>query len=238
MASITFTQFLKRLALGQFRNLALVDENNTSLIKNAHRDLILLHTNDGLKDLHTKYVLLKKDLILNIQSEVRYYYLRDDFKISSASAETYKYIDDTIGEAFLDDVIRVLKIFDPDKVELYINDTDQVESIMNREFDCLKVPETVFDGLALTVTYQACHPVLVDDGVTEDTIRLPYMLEDALAYFVASKVLMDMGSPEQVQKGMMFGQMYEAICLNVLSSDLASTSMSNTTDKLDGRGFV
>jgi len=235
MSAITYQEFCTRLAFGQLRSLSIRDESNPSLITNKYRDQILSFTNQGLTNLSSRFVIMKKEVLVKTQAEVKNYYLRSDFTLSSLSLEVYKYLDDTL-ESFNEDVIKVLSVYDEDNIEASMNDQDNEDSIHNVIFDCLKIPECFVDQ-TLRVVYQARHEILEEESKTI-VIRLPYYLEDALAHFVASKVFLGMGSPEQIAKGTMHLQMYDALCKEVMDSDFVSTSTSNQGTKLYNRGFV
>lgn len=230
-----FKELTKRLVLGELKNTSVKNEEIAGEAKAEHIDMLLSHTNQGLISLFSKFILYEKEVLIRTYVPETKYFLRYEYARSNTeSAATYQYIDDIGDEPFVEDVIKILSVYDNSGEELYIEDIEQHESIFTPQFDCIQIPY-VHMGNIFSVIYQARHPVIT--GVN-DEIRIPFFLEEALQVYVASKVLSHMNGQEHSAKGAEYSNLYNSICMGVDNKDMVKASKVTTNTKLEKRGFI
>jgi hypothetical protein len=232
------SELLNRLALGELSNLAIAEDPSHMLTEASHAKIIL-YTNEGLLRLYSRYMLRQNSLILEQVEHITFYHLKPKFAESSGSSEPFKYIKDLPNEPFTDDVIKVLDVIGEDGVERPLNDQGNPKSVFTPQINQLQVPSPV-DGQALSLVYQARHPVLKDTGDTlkQQEIDLPFPLEGALQVYVAAKVYSHINGQENKQIAQEHLANFDSICVDLESNDLINFTHHTSHDKLINRGFV
>lgn len=236
---MNLNELFRDLALGELSNLSVV-ENNTIIPEK--RPQIVNYANEALLTLCSRFVLIEKDMLVEMREATTNYHLLKRYAISQydesnpADRWNLPYIMDTIGEPFEEDVIKILSVYNSFGIKLPLNDLDNVLSVFNPQSTVLQVPFPIA-GQALAIEYQAKHPTL-DHCECEDEIQLPDVLHRALKAYIASKMFMHMNTQESTAKGQEHSLTYEAICLEVVEKDLVSSSSSTTNLKLFKRGFA
>lgn len=223
---ISFVQLCERLARGQLKNTAAVDDTNLGEIVPTYIGTILSLTNQGLVDLSTRFPLITKQVDLVFQPDVYMY------PMIEAAVGTYLDISQT--EAFLEeDFIKVLNIWDEKGVDQPI---DTNGHIMTPTYNSLRFTKSKMTELGekCRIRYQAKHPEIFEN----DGIEIPPNLENALQLFVSSMYLSHMNGPEQSVKG----DAYYAAYLRAVGEDearnMSSTSEIHEDTRFQDRGFV
>lgn len=231
-----FREFTERLALGELKNTPAINETDPSQLKEQHRLMIIKHLNLGLTNLYSKFILLEKELLLRTQLSITHYYLRKEFARSNSAIVPYKYIDDTKCGEYTEDLIKILRVYNNMGEEVYLNDSEQHESVFTTQYDCLQITG-VHLGSMFSVVYQARHPEMTGTDPCQE-IKLPFFLEEAIQAYVASKVLSHMNGQEHSAKGQEYMGIYAGICADVEMRDMIRNSVATTNTKLEKRGFV
>lgn len=227
------------LALGEVSNLAM-SENGTIIAE--RRPNVVVAANEALLKLHSRFVLKEKDVMVEMREAHTNYHLLKRYAFSQYSDENppdrwnMPYIMDTAGEPFLEDVIKVLSVYNSFGMKMGLNDTENPMSLHTPQSTLLQVPFPVA-GHALVVEYQARH-TLLDHCNCEEEIYIPDVLWPALKSYIAYKIYSNMGTPEATAKSQEHQMNYEAGCLEVVEKDLVSSSYSTTNTKFHKRGFV
>jgi hypothetical protein len=231
------TEFLARLSYGPLSNLAMSNDGDGTIAVAKHPALIQ-HVNDGLLRLHTKFILIENEVILELREDVTSYVLDVANSVSAGAAPPNDYIRDTLAAPFGNDLIKILAVYETGACQLPLNDATHDDSLYTPKFNVLQVPDPIA-GAPLYLLYQAKHPVLASagDGYLTQTIELPDVLVEALEAFVASKVYQGMNGQEHAVKAAEHLTIYERICVDVTVKDLVNSSMSNTNTKFEQRGF-
>lgn len=232
------SELLQRLALGELSNLSIAEDESGMLKKSVHPKMIL-YINDGLLRLYSRYMLKQDILILEQVDHITQYHLRKKFAESSGSNERFKYIKDLPNEPFEEDVIKILDVMDSARNKRPLNDIENPNSLFTPQSDQLQVSIPI-GGQALSVLYQARHPVLKDTGenLINQEIDLPFPLEGALQVYVASKVFSHMNGQENKAIGQEYLTMFDAICVDLELNDLINFTRHTSHRKLQDRGFV
>lgn len=226
------------LSYGELSNLDLSGEGSGT-IKEERQPQLINYINEGLLKLYTRFPLLQKDLIIELQSDILVYPLRLEYAETVGSDVPFPFIKDRPGREFTGDVIKILEVHSSCGSELPLNDKGNPRSLFTPQPDVLQVPYPKA-GTAIGVQYQARHPKLLDKGrgMLLQTIEVPFFLESALQNFVAHKVYSHMNGAENTAKSQEFEVHFERICTEVEQRDTVNQTFGTTQYKLEMRGFV
>jgi hypothetical protein len=223
---ISFTQLCERLARGQLKNLAAVEDSNLGEIVPEYVPTVLSLANSGLVDLSTRFPLVSKQIDLVFETGTYYY------PLSAAGVGTY--LDESLTEVFDDELfVKVLNIYDESGIDHPI---DTNGHIMTPTYNVLRfsAAKMLELGEKCRIRYQARHPEIGE----LDNIEIPPNLEFALQLYVASMYITNMNSPEHTAKG----DSYYAAYLRHIGEDemrnLSSTSEIHEDNRFQDRGFV
>lgn len=234
---MTLNELFEDLAYGELSNLAMCEDLDGK-IREEDQPKIIRHVNKGLLALYSRFLMLEKDVLIELVDGITNYHLNKRFAESNwnESEITYPYIKDLGGEPFDNDVIKVLKVFNQFGVELPLNDTECQWSIFTPQSHILQVP-IIADYMSLSVLYQAKHPKLRLDKM-EDNIILPEVLEPALTAYVAWKVFSNIGSGDAMAKAQEHLAYYESTCNDATENDLVNTSIISSNTRFEKRGWI
>lgn len=231
-------ELTSRLSRAELSNLA-IGNNGDGTIQEKHIAKIVGYANEGLMKIYSRFILLEKSVIIQQYEYITKYHLLRRFSEANGAIGTVKYIKDSINEPFTEDAIKIIEVYDSNGIPRPLNDTLRAGSLFTPQPTTLQVP-TPKEGEALSVSYQARHPHLKEEGqnLLDQNIDLPVFLEGALQSFVAYKVYSHMNSQEQKLIAQEHFQTYDGSCKDIEAQDLVNNTISTTTSKLADRGFV
>lgn len=225
-----------RLSYGELSNLSM-STGGSGLITAEGQPKIITAANEGLLRLYTRFVLSEKEIILEQVDNYTNYHLLPKYAETNTD-DTFdepRYIKD-IADPFHGDVIKVLRVYNDEGVELPLNDLQNPVSLFTPNPQMLQVPVPQ-PGNMLSVVYQARH-VLLEYGILGAEIYLPAVLEGALIAYIAGHIYGNMNGADNSAKGQEYMNRFELICKDVLGADAVNTLGSNTDTKFTERGFV
>lgn len=232
----------QRLSYGELSNLAIGGEGSGTILAGKEPKLVG-YTNEGLLRLFSRFILKEDNLLIELVSGVTQYILKEEYAehAGAASGVTYHYIKDSEEAPFLDDVIKILGVYDTNLENDYpdafpLNDLEHNKSLFTPQPHILQVPRPV-ENTVLSVLYQARHPKLSHEEL-DTVINIPFFLEGALQSFVASEVYSHMNGQDNTAKAAEFMLKYESVCQEVEERDLVSSSIASMQYKFNDRGFV
>lgn len=230
-------QLFQNLSYGELSNLSMGLEGDGG-IEERHQPKIILHANEGLLRLYSRFVLCEKDVLIEMVEHITNYHLVKRFAESNwdPEQEPYPYIKDLGLEPFEEDVIRILSVYDSHGNRLPLNDNERADSLFTPQAKVLQVPRPK-DRVSLSVLYQAKHPQLSHETPDQE-VALPDVLHGALTAFIASKIYGNMNTAEAIAKGQEHFLHYENICNDAVENDLVSTSISATNSRFHKRGWI
>jgi hypothetical protein len=232
---MNISELFADLSFGELSTLSLAQDGD-GIITDAGKESIIRFTNEGLLKLYTRFVLKQSDVVLDLVDSITNYHLLLKFAQSQAgiSTQPYLYIRDTFEEPFQEDVLRIMSVFS-ECGELPLNNESDHRSVFTPQFNVLQVPNPV-TGQALSATYQAKHPLLMLEDLTQE-IDLPDVLVPALRSWIAYRAF---GKP-QTQEAQVMSQghlaAFEATCAEVISLDLVGQSQSQTNTRFQRNGW-
>lgn len=235
--------YIKQLARGALRNTALAELRNGTTDHQDEFAQVCTMIDDGLLRLYSRFIIKEKHVLVEMQSGVTFYHLKAMYSVTRANPifVPRPYIMDLPNEPFLEDVIKVLTVFNSVGCQLPLNDQSRPEGIFTPQADVLQnMYPTPLD--ALGVAYQA-KPVSVlvegTDKWREDTeFYLPDCLLPALTSYVAFLYQQGVGTAESMSAAMVHNRMYEEVCMEVERMDLVNQSMSCTNTRFTRNGWV
>lgn len=231
-------EFCKRLANGRLSNTNLIEDNNGLTIKLSHRTKVVDAINEGLIRLYTRFILNQKDVVISLRDHITSYRLNSLYSetLYPQDGVEIPYILDLPGEVFVNDVLKVLFVYDNDGCELPLNDVTNCKSVFTPKYDVVQVPEPV-TGKLINVVYQSKH-ILLSVGDPLEEIVLPEPLYGALEAYVAHLLFADINSDDAKVKSDKQLARFEQICAEVASTDIASSTTVQTNIKFQNRGWI
>lgn len=233
---MTLQDLFRRLSFGPLSNLSIGNDGNGTII-DAKKPTIVEFTNEALLRLYTRFVLLEREVILEMREDVTLYEIRLVNALSQGG--TYQYVRDSIAKPFEDDILRIQAVYDVAGCRLPLNDETQPGSVYSPKQDVLQVVKPIA-GQPLYVTYQARHPVLSMSLPIVETqvIDVPLVLEEAMFSYIAAKIYGSMNGQDNQASATNHTNIFNSICAEVVDRDILSNSTSTRGYKLSDRGFV
>lgn len=236
---MNLTDFFRELALGELNNLSL-SENSTIIPQ--QRPKVVVAANEALLNLHSRFVLKEKDVLIEMREAVTNYHLLKRYAHSQYNEENppdrwnLPYILDMVAEPFEEDVIKILSVHNSFGMCIPLNDTENPLSVFTPQGNVLQVPFPI-PMQSLSIGYQAKHATL-NHCECDDEIILPDVLWSAMKAYTASKICSHMNTQEMTAKGQEHMLNYESICQDAIDKDLVSTSISTTNSRFEKRGWI
>lgn len=224
----------------------------TGEITPANYIKVIPHINLGLTALHKRFCLKESRLTLALQAGQVTYPLKKIYAVNnSASIELVRTILDTAQEPFIENILKVERIYTDDGLELELNNHADPFSIFTPSFNILRVPVAmVTDSLdipemyqtdTLSIAYRANHFDINEntglDDPEETDVDLPYSHLEALLFFVASRIHMPIGIQNTFHDGNNYAAKYEAECQRLEVANLRVDQGSQSTNLRRG-GWV
>lgn len=234
------SEVFQMLQYGELANLSLSgDIDEPSGIRVEDYPVLISHINLCLTDLHTKFNLREKEVVIQQYDEVSYYELDVKYAQSNTdSNEPIKYISDSEYAPFIGDVLRINAAFNEVGCEIPINDENDCNSIFLNSYKRVQVPNPS-DENAIWLTYRANHPKLDMSSPDLDAeVELPAYCIEALLSYVASRVHGQRTSQEAQATAVNLMAKYNLICDQIEEKNVLHNSPSNTNFKLGDRGWV
>lgn len=228
------------LSVGPLSNIALALEGSGE-IASEKQSKVIKYTNDALLRLYTRFVLKENDVLIELEDHITNYHLLSRFAESEypESGEDYPYIKDLGREAFENDVLKIMAIYDSLGNPLPLNDVGRGGSYFTPQGNVLQVPRPI-SGMAISVLYQAKHAEIDADSPTllQTEITLPVALEEALLSYVSYKIFSEINTQEANVKAQEHMTMYTELCKEAVEFDLVNSSISSTNTRFHRNGWV
>lgn len=210
------SEFFSMLTYGELSNLK-VGGKDVGGIYPKTSDEVVSYIRQGLTDLHTRFTLKHNEVVVQQYDHITFYPLRYEFaQTNLLSPEPYKWISDSEGKPFQEDILLITEIFDEEGNEVPLNNDFEEDSIYTPQSDVLQITQPVAEN-AIAVLYKANHNK-IDLSVRQPkdiTLEIPAQLIRPLALYVSSLAHTAVGSPEGMQTGFTKMQEYEAACLQI-----------------------
>ena len=221
-------------------------------ISEANYPRILPHVNLGLTALYKRFSLKENALILSLQPNILQYSLHSRFAVNGKrSKEPVRYIIDTTLAPFLDDIIKVARVYTDDGTELDLNNKANAWSLHTPFAHSLAIPAVIVEKSTelpanlitnnLKVVYRANHPKIeIPIGYFNPDrieVELPDSHLEPLLLFIASRLHNPIGMVNEFNAGNNYAAKYEAACQALEIANL-NVDQGSQSDRLRQRGFV
>lgn len=243
-------EIFDQLSSGEFSQLS-IGGANQGVIDATNYSKVLGHVNLGLNALYRRFNLKGGRLVLALQPGLTTYKLNSAFAVNGVgSTEPVRYIKDTLGDPFTDDIIKVEQLLTATGKTLGLNDDANLYSVFTPSALTLRMPiELVTDypskpddlkTATVTVVYRATIAKIVAGvGFAPATVevQLPDTHLEPLLYYVASRVTSPIGMSNEFHMGNSYYAKYEAACQGLEGKGLQIDQDSQNTRILRG-GWV
>ncbi len=226
---------LDELKNGEF-SLENFGENAEAGFSEYNYDKLISYINSALLEIHTKYPLRIREVLLEQQETITMYKLRSDYcKSNLNSTQPIKYLDDT-ADPFDDTLLKVDEVYNESGVELPINNMNESASVFTPNLGTLQIPYPV-KGAKYSVIYRSAHPRLVNDStVLTQRIELPLSFLRSIILFIVYKHKLSLNTQQATQDAVMFLGMFNE-SLRSLDDVGLITSNDLFNNKLELRGW-
>lgn len=233
---LTVGELFTRLSYGPLVNLAISNEGAGGIIETKQPSMVH-HTNEALLRLYGKFILKENEAIIRMLDGVSNYKLVPEHTYVNSTGSSTTFIMDSKSKPFLNDVIKILNVYDAAGCKLPINDENHSGSVFTPTPISIQFPRNCPNEL-MFVMYQARHPELSSNPVKlNQVIDIPDVLEEALISYIAYKVLGNMNGQEHQAKAQTHYNNYELVCNTVRENDLVNSSISSSRSGFEQRGF-
>lgn len=233
------SEIFEYLTHGELSQLAVSDQGTE--ITSEDYAKVASHINLGLLDLHKRFPVKYKELILDTYDSINMYRLSYEYAVSNtASTVPVKYINDASPADTFDPstLLRVDQVFDEEGTDLPLDNTADSRSLYRPAYNILQVPEPL-TGYSLSLIYRVAHPKLIVNAATDVSqveVDIPYDVLQPLLYFVGARLLNGVGK-DSTNAYMMGMQQYEAACQQIEQRKVFDRDeMFNT--RLETNGWV
>lgn len=220
-----FSDFTVKLARGQLKNTAAVDDHDLGEMNPGHEDQILELTNQGLVDISTRLKLFESTYALTFVPGQNIYTL-----------------DDTLDDVFIE-YVRMLSVHavpagqevKPENEKVFVPKTNNQITLPSPNTIRFTDAFMTNYGPAVDLKFQTRHPEI---GLS-DAMQLPYHQYEALMLYVAGLYLTHIGGEENTKRG----NSYYGLYLKMMGEDVRDNK-SQTSEVVDedtrfsDRGFV
>lgn len=239
--TITLANILSHLATGELRQAGIVA---SGAIAEANYPTIINYINLGLLDLHTRFMLMERETIIEMSSSLTDYYLHYDYaQTNDESSEDPLYIQDSASNPFnAQKAIKIMNVYNENGEEWDLNPPyvesgiEHVEIAYTPDQLHLQIPFPV-TGNQIGIVYQA-SPNDIALTVTDTTtkITLPDVLLKELLLFIAERYFTTMSSSKD--EAQMYPSKYEQACLAVEHRNLLHPDNIKGSNRFQRNGWV
>ena len=243
-------ELFDQLTYGELSQLEYGGVDDEGITKEDHKRIIP-HINLALTELHKRFLIREEEVTIRCYDHIETYVLDTKYAATNTdSTEKYKYIHDTIFEPFVDNVLKIEKVFNEDGQELFLNEADpyviQTErgnvsrrsvSVHTPNYRTIQIPYPMKEN-ALVVEYRANHEKVEVEGLDPNTqeIKIPTYLMEAFLLYIASRVYSSLGG-DSAQEGMAYMAKFEASCKKIEELNLVNKANA-VNQKLEVSGWV
>lgn len=228
-------------------NLVYVDADTKKINQDTLPKLIR-SINNGVLDLHKRFMLKEGSITIDLDPAIHRYYLRAMYQLDNGKpkAGLVQYIragDDKLSPQA---ILKVERVLDHNGVELEINEIGSHYGVMTPAVDILQVPDKVLveckvPYLELKFRMAPKKPVVCLDDMEEWCcldVDIPYTHLQALIWYVASRSHTSIGFAENTtNESNNYSNKYEMECAN-LDSQNYRVDQQGQNDRLVRGGWV
>lgn len=246
---MTLQEVFDQLTYGELAQLN-IGGAGTGVINATNYTRVLSHVSLGLTSLYKRFDLKEGRLTVQLDPSISTYSLNRKFATANTrSREPIKYLMDSAVQPFQDDLLKVEQVLTDLGVEMALNDRSNPLSVMTPAATTLRVPLPVvlrardlpewLKTETLEVVYRANHFKIATEDVDPEMVllELPDAYQEALLYFVASRVNNPIGMSNEFDASSNYAVKYEQTCQQLELQNL-QVDRGSAGNKLYDRGWV
>jgi len=247
-----------QLSYGELSHLAVGSAEDGGIVLEDQKRL-MPHINLGLIELHKRFPLRFDEVIIRQYEHIDTYVLNIKYAASNLkSEEPYKYLHDTKFEPFLNNVVKIERVWCEPGIEIPLNEeidygeTEQYrprivpnigefdfygQTAQTPTFNSIQILPHPVEENNLTVTYRAHPPKIPHEVVPEETeVDVPAGMLDALLYYVAARIFAGMGADNNTESSL-YTAKFEEACKKAEKHYIFNKD-NNTNIRLEKYGWV
>ena len=218
----------------------MVGNDDAGLVPASDYPRIAASVSLGLTELHKRFLIKETKIRIELVEGISTYVLDSKFAESNVTGtEPNKYIKDS-AEPFLDNVLKIERVYDSSGNEVTLNILEDEDSIMTSGMNVLVLPAEV-EYEYIDVVYRANHPALNKANVLNHPLRveidLPISYLEALLFYVASRVMNPIGMISEFHEGNNYAAKFEAACIRLEQLNI-KVENHRANDRLADNGWV
>ena len=246
---MTLQEVFDQLTYGELAQLN-IGGAGTGVINGTNYTRVLSHVSLGLTSLYKRFALKEGRLIVQLDPSISTYSLSGKFAATNTrSREPIKYLLDSAMQPFQDDLLKVEQVLTDLGFEMAVNDRSNPLSVMTPAATTLRVPLPVvlrskdlpeqLKTETLEVVYRANHFKIAAEDVDPEMVllELPDAYQEALLYFVASRVNNPIGMSNEFDASSNYSVKYEQACQQLELQNLQVDQGSENT-RFYSRGWA
>lgn len=236
------SEVFSQLAYGELSQLGVVNDDGDGIAPGKYGQMVS-HVNLGLSALYKRFPLKEGRVAITLVNGIASYPLFTD-------SDTL-FIESLDSPEFLNDVLKIEKVYTAGGVELGLNDESDKYACFTPSLTVLKVPYAVVNqesGLpqdlitpTLEIVYRANHPKIVYSGASFNPARveveLPSSHLEPLLLFVASRVNNPVGMTNEFHAGNSYYAKYEKACQDLELRNI-TVDQGKQNERLYANGWV
>lgn len=231
------SDYFEKLATMHLHNTSIYSPNSPYLLNPNAFKKITYYINEGLTDLHTKFILLRKKCLIEITVPHVRYPIRKEYAETDPTVVDHKFIKDTPNDPFYPYLLKILNVIDEQTIRLPINDYNDLSSVFITEFDVVEF-SFLNIGTFFQIVYQADHLPLSSINPTTQNIIIPPFLFEVLDHYILYKYFSDyLGQTNGYES-----QKHQLIYMNkiqeIKDNGLIISSDTDTNLKLEYKDFL
>lgn len=227
-------ELFRQLSVSEFSNIPL-GEKGAGTIRESDRDAVVVHTNDALLMLHTRFRLREKVLLIEEIEDKTLYRISKDHAQSNPAGIPPQFIVDSVEAPYEGDYIRPLTVTDSENQRYTINKSWSDFSVFTPEPDVIQIPKPVA-GRTMAIVYQAGPAKVIED--TDELVDVPDALIPALRHYIAYLVYSNMNSQQNLALGQIHLSRYEEHCMRLENESFFNTDFIATNQNFKNNGWV
>lgn len=242
---ILLSDFIKNLVLTSLNktNLSIYTGDINSSPVYEHIDRIIHYINLGLTHLHSKFLLLQKQCLIQLVVPHTEYIL--DYKYASTNVSStvpHKYIQDSVSNPYYPHLIKILYCVDKCGQDLSLNDGNDLNSVHILNYNTIQVSysggtSSFLETEYVNVVYQANHVPLTSVNINTQYLDIAPFLEECLKDYISYLYFRDELGQKNLQKEDKAYNNYILAVNEIISNSLVH-NYSYTNLKLENKGYV
>lgn len=236
------SEVFSQLTYGELSQMNMADPS-TGSIKPEFAPQVVSHINLGLTALYKRFNLKENRVTITLQPGQSTYLLN--------SNEDTVFVESAESPEFIDDILKIERVYTQGNVELPLNDESDEYSCFTPSAMVLRVNPDVVNKTVdlpeylltdtLTVVYRANHPILPKPSASFNpsriNVELPYSHLEPLLLFVASRVNNPIGMTNEFHAGNSYAAKYEQACQQLEVQNLR-VDQGKQNNRLQRNGWV